>query len=196
MLIPLDQRNAGDHTDRVTTNQTDVYDLARAVLSRIAHPVAVIGAARGDERSCGSGTLMYVSLAPAMIAIAEHPGSRTARLIHESGEFSASLLHDSQQDIAVAAGKSAAGPDKFATLKIRTIDAPEGLHAPGVAGSVAVLWCRVMNTITTGDHQLFVGEIAAHQVDDRRWDPLLRYRRRYFRMGHWTSEESPEGYPT
>ena len=178
------------------TATADVYELARAVLSRIAHPVAVIGAAHDGERSCGTGTLIYVSLAPAMVAIAEHPGSRTARLIRDSREFSASLLHDSQQDIAVAAGKSAAGPDKFATLKIRTIDAPDGRQAPGVAGSIAVLWCRVVHSAPTGDHELFVGEIVAHHIDENRWDPLLRYRRRYFRMGHWTSDESPEGYPT
>jgi flavin reductase (DIM6/NTAB) family NADH-FMN oxidoreductase RutF len=172
------------------------HELARTVLSRIAHPVVVVGAAHEAERSCGTGTTMYVSLSPAMIAIAEHPGSRTARLIRESGEFSVSLLHDSQQDIAVAAGKSAAGPDKFATLKIRPVEAPEGLRAPGVAGSIAVLWCRVRNTLATGDHEMHVGEIVAHLVDDHRWDPLLRYRRRYSRLGHWTSDESPEGYPT
>ena len=178
------------------TATADVYELARAVLSRIAHPVAVIGAAHGGERSCATGTLMYVSLAPAMVAIAEHHGSRTARLIRDSREFSASLLHDSQQDVAVAAGKSAAGPDKLATLKIRPIEAPDGLHAPGVAGSVAVLWCRVVTSVPTGDHELFVGEIVGHHIEEHRWDPLLRYRRRYFRMGHWTSDESPEGYPT
>src|SRR5438105_11565045 len=195
MVMPLDHRNSRVHT-RAMTTAPDVYELARTVLSRIAHPVAVIGAAHGGERSCGTGTLMYVSLSPAMIAIAEHPGSRTARLIRDSGEFSASLLHDSQQDVAVAAGKTAAGPDKLATLKIRAVEAPAGLRAPGIAGSVAVLWCRVVDVVATGDHELFVGEIVAHQIDDRRWDPLLRYRRRYFRMGHWTSEESPEGYPT
>jgi len=172
------------------------YELARTVLSRIAHPVAIVGAAHEGERSCGTGTTMYVSLSPAMIAIAEHPGSRTARLIKASGEFSVSLLHDSQQDIAVAAGKSADGPDKFATLKIRAVEAPSGLKAPGVDGSIAILWCRVAQSLTTGDHQLYVGEIVAHHIDDRRWDPLLRYRRRYFRLGHWTSDESPEGYPT
>ena len=180
----------------VTTTSEDVYQLARAVLSRVAHPVAVIGAAHGGERSCGTGTLMYVSLAPAMIAIAEHPGSRTARLIRESREFSASLLHDSQQDVAVAAGKSADGPDKFATLKIGALEAPDGLRAPGVMGSVAVLWCRVVHSAPTGDHELFVGEIVAHHLEETKWDPLLRYRRRYFRIGHWTSDESPEGYPT
>jgi flavin reductase (DIM6/NTAB) family NADH-FMN oxidoreductase RutF len=174
----------------------DAYDLARLVLSRIAHPVAIVGAAHGGERSCGTGTAMYVSLAPPMVAIAEHPGSRTARLIRESRAFSLSLLHDSQQDIAAAAGRSAAGPDKFAALKIQTVEAPGGSGAPGVAGSLAVLWCRVVHSATTGDHELFVGEIVGHQVEDDAVDPLLRYRRRYYRIGPPSSEESPEGYPT
>src|SRR5439155_12323731 len=85
----------------------DRYAVAKHVLSRIAPAVAIIGSAKGDERGCGTGTTMYVSLAPAMIAIAEHRGSRTTRLIKETGEFSVSLLHDSQQDVAVSAGKPA-----------------------------------------------------------------------------------------
>jgi 3-hydroxy-9,10-secoandrosta-1,3,5(10)-triene-9,17-dione monooxygenase reductase component len=182
--------------DAMTAETADRYDVARRVLSRITHAVAIVGAAHGAERSCGTGTTMYVSLAPAMIAIAEHTGSRTTRLIRESGEFSVSLLHDSQQDLAAAAGKSAEGPDKFATLKIRAVEAPRGLSAPGVDGSIAVLWCRVVNTIETGDHLLFVGEVVEYTVNERRWDPLLRYGRRYYRLGHWTSDEAPEGYPT
>lgn len=179
-----------------TKAQADPYAIARLLLSRIAHPVAIIGAAHGTERACATGTLMYVSLSPAMVAIAEHHGSRTTRLIKESGQFSVSLLHDSQQDLAAAAGKSATGADKFATLRIPVAEPPDGLSAPAVAGSIAVLWCRVARSIETGDHELFVGEVAAHLIDERRVDPLLRYRRRYMRSGHWTSEESPEGYPT
>ncbi len=175
---------------------TDKYEVARAVLSRIAHAVGIVGAAHGGERSCATGTTMYVSLSPAMIAVAEHHSARTTRLIRESGEFSVSLLHDAQQDIAVAAGRSAEGPDKFATLKIAVAEAPKGLRAPGVQGSLAILWCRVVDTIETGDHRLFVGEVVAHTIDERRFEPLLRYRRRYARIGHATSEDSPEGYPT
>lgn len=174
----------------------DRYGLARLVLSRIAHPVAIIGAAHGGERSCATGTTMYVSLSPAMVAIAEHHGSRTTRLVRASGQFSVSLLHDSQQDLASAAGKSAVGLDKFATLKIPVLDPPEDLTAPGVAGSVAVLWCRVVRSEVTGDHLLVIGEVVAHHVDEHSLDPLLRYRRRYMRSRSWTSEESPEGYPT
>ena len=176
--------------------EKDAYSAAREVLSRVAHHVAIIGAAHAEERSCATGTTMYVSLSPAMIAVAEHHGSRTTRLIRESGEFSVSLLHDSQQDLAEAAGKSASGPDKFAALKVPVADPPAGFRAPGVAGSVAVLWCRVVHSQPTGDHLLLVGEVGAYLVDDRRWDPLLRHGRRYTRIGHWTSDESPEGYPT
>src|SRR5437867_11148721 len=117
----------------------DVYRVARLLLSRIAHPVAIIGAAHGAERSCATGTTMYVSLSPAMLAIAEHHGSRTTRLIRESGEFSVSLLHDSQQDLAAAPARSAAGPDKVATLKIPVVEHPEGSHAPAVPGSRSIM---------------------------------------------------------
>src|SRR3982074_1572541 len=98
-----------------TDTKSDNYAIARLVLSRIAHPVAIIGAAHGAERSCATGTTMYVSVSPAMIAVAEHHGSRTTRLVRESGQFSVSLLHDSQQELAAAAGKSGGGPGKVAT---------------------------------------------------------------------------------
>lgn len=137
---------------------------------------------------------MYVSLSPAMIAIAEHPGSRTCRLIEASRRFSVSLLRASQQDIAVKAGHSAKGDDKFAALGIEPLLRP-GL-APAVAGSIAVLWCEVRSSQDTGDHRVFIADVVDHQVDPGKQDALLRYRRRYFDIGAATSEESPEGYPT
>ena len=173
----------------------DRYDVARRVLSQIPHPVVIVGAAHGGERSCATATTMYVSHIPPMVAIAEHPGSRTTRLIQASGEFSVSILHDAQQDLAMAAGKSADGPDKFAALKIPIATNPNS-SSPGVAASIAILWCRVVQSQPTGDHILFVGELVASELNDRKFDALLRYRRRYMRMGHWTSEEAPEGYPT
>src|SRR5216110_1663042 len=100
---------------RMAENTGDRYAVARTVLSRIPHGVAIIGAADGAERSCATGTAMYVSFVPPMIAIAEHPGSRTCKLIQRSGAFSVSFLHASQQYIAERAGKSAEGAESFAT---------------------------------------------------------------------------------
>lgn len=175
----------------------DRYAAAREALSRIPHGVAIIGAADGAERSCATGTAMYVSFVPPMVAIAEHPGSRTCKLIQRSGAFSVSFLHSSQQDVAERAGRSADGPDKFATLKIKAQEAPDGVGgAPGVLGSIALLWCRVRDVNEAGDHLLITGEVVSYQVDPAKVDALLRFRRRYAHIGHVTSEEAPEGYPT
>ena len=175
----------------------DRFAVARAALAWIPHGVAVIGAADGAERSCATGTAMYVSFVPPMVAIAEHPGSRTCKLIQKSRAFSVSFLHSSQQDVAERAGRSADGPDKFVALKVRPLEAPaDAGGAPGVAGSIAVLWCLVRDTRTTGDHLLFTGEVVAYLVDPTKVDALLRFRRRYAHIGHVTSEEAPEGYPT
>jgi len=178
-------------------NTGDNYALARTVLARIPHGVAIIGAADGPERSCATGTAMYVSFDPPMLAIAEHPGSRTCKLIQRTGAFSVSFLHSSQQDIAERAGHSAEGPDKFVSLKIKPLEAPaDSGGAPAVAGSIAVMWCKVRDVSETGDHLLFTGEVVAHRIDEAKIDALLRYRRRYAHIGHETSVEAPEGYPT
>lgn len=181
----------------MTAGATDRYALAKGALSQLPHPVCVIGAAAGGERSCATGTAMYVSLSPAQVAIALHPGSTTAKLIERSGEFSVSILTQAQQDVAAAAGRSGpAGQDKLTALGIPVADPPAGATAPAVANSLAILWCRVVHRLATGDHVLTVGEVAAHRGDATKLDALLRFRRRYWNIGHWTSEESPEGYPT
>lgn len=176
----------------------DPFALAKAALSQLPHPVCVIGAAAASERSCATGTAMYVSLSPAQVAVALHPGSATAKLIQRSGEFSVSILTREQQTFAAAAGRSGpAGQDKLRALGIPEAPPPPGVAGvPGVSGSIAVLWCRVVHRLPTGDHTLIVGDVIAHQVDPSKVDALLRFRRRYWDIGRATSDESPEGYPT
>jgi flavin reductase (DIM6/NTAB) family NADH-FMN oxidoreductase RutF len=183
-----------------SATQTDRYALAKAALSQLPHPVVVIGAAADGERSCATGTAMYVSHAPAQVAIALHPGSHTAKLIDRSGEFSISVLSHAQQGIAAAAGRSApAGQDKFIALDIpvtEITDPPDLTRVPAVSGSIATLWCRVVHRVPTGDHVVQIGEVFAHTTDATKPDALLRFRRRYFDIGRATSDEAPEGYPT
>src|SRR3989442_8062071 len=102
---------------------------------------------------------MYVSFVPPMIAIAEHPGSRTCKLIQRSGAFSVSFLHASQQDIAERAGRSAEGPDKFASLRITPLEAPpDAGGAPAVADSMAGVWWGVCASPPTRAPHLFPPE--------------------------------------
>ena len=182
---------------RTLPDEADRYAVAKEVLSQIPHPVVIIGAAAGGERSCATGTAMYVSFSPAILAVALHPGSRTAKLIERSGELSLSVLTQAQQDLAFAAGRSApTGDDKFTALRIPVLEPPDGATAPAVANSIAVIWCRVTDRVPVGDHILHIAEVIAHRNDPTKLDALLRFKRRYVNIGHWTSEESPEGYPT
>jgi flavin reductase (DIM6/NTAB) family NADH-FMN oxidoreductase RutF len=174
---------------------TDRYDVAKRVLSLIAHPVAIVGAAEGEQRSCATGTLMYVSHTPPLVATILHPGSRTARLAQSAGEFSISILREGQQDLAMRAGDPAPGPDKFAALGIPVVTRGTS-RAPAVDGSIAQLWCGLLAAHATGDHLLLIGEVTDFAVDEGEAGPLLRFRRRYLRAGAFTSAESPEGYPT
>lgn len=173
----------------------DRYALARTVLSELPCPVVIIGAGDSDERSCATGTAMYSSFFPPAIVVAIHPGSRTCRLIEASGRFSVSLLAEGQVDEATAAGRSATGRDKFAALGIATVDGPDD-HAPAVKGAALIMWCRVTDSVRTGDHVVFNGELEAHQRTDDPAPPLLRHQRRYLRRGEWITDAAADGYPT
>jgi flavin reductase (DIM6/NTAB) family NADH-FMN oxidoreductase RutF len=158
-------------------------------------PVAVIGAGDGIDRSCATGTLMYVSLVPPQVAIALHPGSRTCALIRATGEFSASILSTDQLGVAMKAGRSGRGQDKFTANGIPMLDPPVDFASPGVAESIAVLWCRVAREVETGDHVLVIGTVVHHVTLDETGRQLLRVARRYAALGASLSEEAPEGYP-
>ena len=176
----------------------DRYATARAALSTVPLAVVLIGAGEAATRGCATGTAMYVSFAPPRLAIALHPGSRTTALVRSSGWFSVSVLRDDQVDLAVRAGKSGGGGDKFAHLGEAVVLGPAS--TPALADAAAVIWCRVVDETASGDHQLFVGEVAAW--DRRAMDradarpALVRHQRRYASIGPWLSSEAPEGYPT
>jgi flavin reductase (DIM6/NTAB) family NADH-FMN oxidoreductase RutF len=165
-----------------------------SALAGIAHPVTIVAAADGDARSCSTGTTMYLSLDPPLLAVSQLPGGTTTGLIERSGELSVSLLAATQVDLAGRAARRATSSDKFAEVGIAALAPPDGRAAPGVAGSLAVLWCDVVDTHPAGDHVLFVCRVVA-DVAAELDPPLLRHRRRYRAGGEWLSGESPEGFP-
>lgn len=173
----------------------DRYAVARTALSEVPLSVVLVGAGDDSERSCATGTAMYVSFSPPQLAVALHPGSRTCRLVEERGAFSISVLRADQLELAMASGRGGSSTDKFAELGVETLESNALPGTPGIADAAYVIWCRVVDRHATGDHRLFVGEVVAFAGPgtDR---PLLRHRRRYAELGGWLSDTAPEGYPT
>jgi 3-hydroxy-9,10-secoandrosta-1,3,5(10)-triene-9,17-dione monooxygenase reductase component len=176
----------------------DRYSVARQALAGIPMAVVIIGAGDAARRSCATGTAMYVSFAPARLAVALHPGSRTCELVSSTGRFSIAVLDATDVERASRAGRSASGDDKFAALDLPVVTGPGG--TPAVAGAPLAIWCRVVEHYPTGDHVLFVGELEAFDRSglDAPGSPaaLVRHERRYASIGEWLSETAPEGYPT
>jgi len=150
------------------------------MLAVLPLPVAIIAAAAGEDRSCSTGTVSYVSFEPPLVAVPLAARGRTAELARRSGELSVSLLEQGQAELAVRASRSSGG-DKFAEQEIPPLDAPAGLLAPAVAGSSAVLWCRVVGEHAHGSASLFVAEICTHLEGGG--SPLVRYERQYRCLG-------------
>jgi flavin reductase (DIM6/NTAB) family NADH-FMN oxidoreductase RutF len=174
----------------------DRFHVARTLLAELPCPVVIIGAANEGDRSCATGTAMYVSFAPPAFVIAVHPGSRTSRLVGASGEFSISLLSDGDAEVAVTGGRSAAGGDKLEELGLG-IAWSERSQAPALESVSMNAWCRVVQRHEAGDHVLFVGEVVDFRVrEGSRLPALIRQRRRYAAVGDWLTDELDSGYPT
>jgi flavin reductase (DIM6/NTAB) family NADH-FMN oxidoreductase RutF len=174
---------------------SEVHAAATAALSAIAMPVVVVASADGPERSCATATVMYTSLVPPAIALALHPGSRTAALVRKTGELAVSILAADQLDIAIRAGRSVPGRDKLTAAGIPVLDPPAGFASPGVAGSIAVLWAKVSREVETGDHRLVIAEVIEHRTFEPSGSQLVRVDRRYVALGARLGDDAPDGYP-
>ncbi len=183
---------------RVVADEPDRFRAAREALSGLPMPVVLVGAGRGPERSCATGTAMYVSFAPPRVVVAIHPGSKTCQLMEATSRFSISVLGEEHLALAFDAGRSGQGSDKFAALGVTVVADEAG--TPAMTDARLILWCRIISREPVGDHVLFIGEVETYDrsgLDDATAGPaLVRHQRRYGSMGRWLSDEAPEGYPT
>jgi flavin reductase (DIM6/NTAB) family NADH-FMN oxidoreductase RutF len=162
------------------------------MLASLPLPVAIVAAAAGDERSCSTGTVSYVSFEPSLLAVPLAGRGRTAELARRSGELSVSLLDEGQAELAVRASRPGVG-DKFAEQGIPVLEPPDGSAAPAVAGSSSVLWCRVVGEHPHGSALVFVAEVCTHIKGGG--TPLLRYERRYHGLGAPVPVAEEADYP-
>ena len=158
----------------------------------LAMPVAVVGAARGSERSCATGTLSYVSLSPPMIATSLSRTSKTYELAHRSRQFSISLIRDDQANIAVLAARRGATIDKFRELDIGI---QQWSDVPALEDCGAVLWCSIEQECPVGDYVLCVGHVHMATEGPGGKSPLLRFDGRYHRSGERLAVTDESSYP-
>lgn len=90
------------------------------------------------------------------------------KVIMETKEYVLCLPSFSQkEDILYCGGVHGWDTDKLKNCKLKTIPS-EKIKPPIIEDSIACFECKVVNTLDTGDHTIFVGEVLTSYVSDRK----------------------------
>ncbi len=144
----------------------------KKAMSRFAAGVTVVTAEFGG-RSYGVTVSAFSSLSldPPLVLVCVGKSSSVHDAIRKGERFVVNVLAQDQEDISNRfASKS---ENKFAGLPTRI----GKLGVPVVDGALAVVECRLYETLPGGDHTIFVGEVVHADLEDG--NPLL-----YFRGGY------------
>ena len=113
----------------------------------------------GNPNAITLGWHMPLSSIPPLYGIAIAPARHSHDLIEKTGEFVINVMGKEHAAAAEICG-SASGrvTEKLAFAGLRTIPSKE-VSPPAIEGALGVLECRVIDSLVTGDHTLFVGEV-------------------------------------
>jgi flavin reductase (DIM6/NTAB) family NADH-FMN oxidoreductase RutF/rubredoxin len=137
-----------------------------------------------------SNTVFQVTADPPQFAVACNKKNFTAGLISQKKAFSVSILEqDTAPDILGRFGfKSGRDFDKLEGMSVKygETGVPIVLNA-----AIAFLECTLVNTVDTGTHLIFIGELVQSALLDKTKDPLTYLFYRQVRKG-----EAPVNAPT
>ncbi|MBN2227483.1 MAG: flavin reductase [candidate division Zixibacteria bacterium] len=130
------------------------------VLKKLEYGIYIVTMGKGtDGNAFTASWLTQIGSEPPMVALAINNKHQSARLIKQAGAFAVNLIDEGQADFAkVYYGPAESGYRKLESAKVT--DAP-GTGSPILGGVVGYLDCRVTDTVSAGNHTLFIAEVVA-----------------------------------
>ena len=134
-------------------------------------PVVLVSTAwRGNHNVMPAAFVKPLSIDPPLVGVAVHPARHTHDMIKYSEEFALNiptraLLHHVQY-LGSVSGREL---DKLELTRLPTFRARR-VDAPLLEGCVGWIECGVHDAYQIGDHTLFVGKVAAAQVEADAFD--------------------------
>ena len=121
----------------------------------------------GNDNAMTVGYCMNCSFDPPMIAIAVSPDRHSHHMIKESGCFVVNLITVENQEICEYLGKtSGRNEDKFAIMQIQRENGFK-VNAPIIKDCPINIECRVVDSVMTGSHELFIAMVEyVHARED------------------------------
>ncbi len=133
----------------------------REVMRRFPAPVAVVTTAvEGERFGLTVGSLVSLSLEPALVGISIGKDSSSHEPIRRAEGWAVSLLSGGQVSIAQHFARSGIPPIAL----WNGVDVRDGSRGPLVNGALAWLECRTSSEHDAGDHTIFVGEAESSEL--------------------------------
>ncbi|MGF7185424.1 flavin reductase (DIM6/NTAB) family NADH-FMN oxidoreductase RutF [Desulfitispora alkaliphila] len=133
-------------------------------INKIMGPITLVGAKYNNKHNVMTASwVTQVSFEPPLIAVSVGPDKYTHDLIANAKEFVVSILDESQREIAdYCGGRGGDQADQICAEKVNTAPASK-IETPLLTGCIANLECQLEQSMSAGDHTLFVGRvIKAH----------------------------------
>src|SRR5437016_5237638 len=127
----------------------------RRIMGRFATGVTVV-TTKGEEHLCGltANAVASLSLEPPLLLVAVDRRSHSHGCFKKNKCFAVNVLSADQEELSRRFART--GPKEFADLGTTT--AITG--APILKGALAYADCRLVEVLTGGDHDIFIGEIV------------------------------------
>lgn len=131
--------------------------------------------AEGRPNIMPAGWGMVCSGDPRLVCVSIGLTRYTHRCIEETGEFVFAWAGEKQGQLVKDTGSTSGRDiDKFEKFRIRTAD-PAEISVPLLQGAAINLECRVTDSVLTGDHTIFIGEVVAAHLPDKPIATLLNF---------------------
>lgn len=134
-------------------------------------PVALLSTLYHDQPNLMAASWhLPLGFEPTMIGVAVHPGRLSHEFVTKAESFALNIptadLMTAVHTCGIVSGRDR---DKFAAAGLTPADAAE-IEAPLVAECVAHIECGLVDRISTGDHDLFVGRVLTVTALDEAFD--------------------------
>ena len=135
------------------------------VLKKLEYGVYVVTMGKGAEGNAFTASwVTQVSSDPPLIAVAVHNKHQSSRLIKDNKAFVVNMIGEGQEAVVKAYyGPAESGYEKLVGTSVK--DSP-ATGTPLIPGAIGYLDCLVVDSVTTGNHTLFVGKVKAASLDD------------------------------
>jgi 3-hydroxy-9,10-secoandrosta-1,3,5(10)-triene-9,17-dione monooxygenase reductase component len=143
--------------------------------------VTVVTALDGDRpQGITVNALASVSLEPPLVMIALARKRFIVPAIQATGRYAINVLAEGDKALSDCFAGAEVVPDRDAFCGAAWHPGASGL--PLLDRAIATLECAVEQTVAVGDHDLYIARVEAVSIDRPDAQPLLYYRRHYFRV--------------